>query len=90
MGNNIDEIFNDKAFDSMGEERKAAFKQLYMRLQGKSVEESMMILMDFSRSMPKGQPITNAERDAMLNVVMEGLNDADKMKMKKILKMIGL
>lgn len=88
--NNIDDIFSDSAFDGLNDEQKEAFKKLYVRLQGKTMEEAMMVLMEFNRSMPKGKPISNAERNAMLSVVLESLDEKDRVQMKKVLKMLGI
>ena len=45
MENNIDDILKDKAFDCMDDKSKQELKELCIKMQGKSVEEALKILL---------------------------------------------
>ncbi len=83
-----DELFSNKAFDCLEPERKKAFAQLYNDLKGKTPEQSVMIIMRFMQTMPKGHKITPAERDAMLAAVTADMSEKEKRNVEMIMKMI--
>lgn len=87
MNNNI---FDDKAFDCLDYNTKKAFISLNENMKNKSYNEKIAMIIAFVQSLPKGITFTNDEKKAMINVVMENMNESEKKQISMLLKMIGL
>lgn len=83
-------IFDDKAFDCLDYNTKKAFINLNESMKNKSYNEKLAMIIAFVQSLPKGITLTNDEKKAMINVVMENMNESEKRQMSMLLKMIGL
>lgn len=87
MNNNI---FDDKAFDCLDYNTKKAFISLNENMKNKSYNEKLAMIIAFVQSLPKGITFTNDEKRAMINAVMENMNESEKRQMSMLLKMVGL
>ena len=59
--NNIDDILKDKAFDCMDDKSKKELKELCIKMQGKTVEESLPFLMSYSGRIVNVQKMKNRQ-----------------------------
>ena len=87
MNNNI---FENRAFDCLDYNTKKAFLSLNENMKNKSSDEKIAMIIAFVQSLPKGITFTKDERQAMINALMENMNDREKQQMRILLKMIGM
>lgn len=90
MALDFETIVSDDAFRNIEPERIETFRQLMKKLEGKSLNQSMEIIMSFSKTVKEGRPITNEEQKAMLAVIMNSLPENDKQKLESILRMMDM
>lgn len=84
MAIDIDKLFDKGVFKDMDPERQVFFRKLAASIQGKSTMESLSIVMQGMKSMPKGRELTKSEQEAMITAVMESLPADEQAKLKKI------
>ncbi len=89
MNIDMNEVFKRPAFVNLSDEQKIAFKGLIEQLNGKSVSESMPIIMGFMASLPKGKTLSKEEQEAMREAAILSLPEADRVKFKSMLKFAG-
>ena len=87
MENNV---LNNEAFDCLDEETKTALVSLFDGIKGKSVDESLPIIINFMNTLPKKMKFTKEQREAMINVFMENLSINEKKQMLNLIRLIGL
>lgn len=87
MNNNI---FENRVFDCLDYNTKKAFLSLNENMKNKSSDEKIAMIIAFVQSLPKGITFTKDERQAMINALMENMNDREKQQMRMLLKMIGM
>lgn len=88
MAINYDELLKNEAFTNIENERKQAFIQLAKDIEGKNFNETMDIIIKFSKNMPKGKKISNKEKQAMIMAITSSLPEEEKSKFKSILKVM--
>ena len=86
---NFDEMLSKPVFNNLEPEKKEAFKQLLVKLDGKSSIESVGIIMEFSKNMPKGKPLSKEEQSVMISAALETMDERERKKFLPILKMMG-
>ncbi|MDR2940253.1 MAG: hypothetical protein LBV08_08050 [Clostridiales bacterium] len=85
MNNNkYDEILKKSAFKNIPQETIRALRELMVSIDGKSMNESIMMIMKFYAGLPKTKPLSKNEEVAMLQAISEGLDEGDQEKFKKI------
>lgn len=84
----IDAVLNKPAFHNIAPEQKSAFKELALKLDGKTVAEAMPIMLSFMASAPKTGPLSPEEQAAMTEAVVECLNEADRARFKSMLSFV--
>lgn len=89
MSVNYEELLKKEAFSALDDEQKKAFTELANKLSGKNVSESMLIMMDFMKNMPKGQPLSKNEQNAMLDAVLSSLPTDEAAKFQNIMKLLA-
>ncbi len=87
--NNIDAIFNDKAFDCLDDNVKNSLKKLYISIQGKSPEDALPYVMVFIKSLPKGIKLNNEQKQAIIKVVSSQMTEQEKKNLMFILKLFN-
>ena len=87
---NIDSLLSKEAFKSLDEETQKTLRYAMEQLKGKNGPESVPIIMACMASMPKDLKLTNQQREAMINEVLEALPNEEQEQMKWIIKMMKL
>lgn len=87
---NIDSLFQKDAFRTLDPERRQLFKEFALQLDGKNPTEIIGLYMQYSQRMPKDNPLTKAEQDAIVQAIFEGLPDGDRQKLSGVLKMMEM
>lgn len=87
MNNNI---LNERAFDCLDHNTKKAFISLNENMKNKPYDEKLAMIIAFVQSLPKGITFTKDEKKAMINAVMENMNENEKRQMKMLFSMLGL
>ncbi|MCL2462177.1 MAG: hypothetical protein FWF44_05875 [Defluviitaleaceae bacterium] len=88
MSIDIDALFNKEAFKSIDPERLAIFKQFAREIEGKNIMEVIGVYMKFSQSLPKGKPLTNEEKTAIIQSVGESLPASEQGKFQAVVKIL--
>lgn len=83
-------ILNDRAFDCLDHNIKKAFVSLNENLKNKSYDEKLAMIIAFLQSLPKGITFTADEKKAMLEAVMENMNENEKRQIKMLLGVLGI
>ena len=86
----IDSILQNPAFHSLEPARVEALKGVMVRLEGKSVTESLPIVMEFMKKLPAGHELSRGELNAMAEAILAGLPEGDRNRFKAMLKMMGV
>ena len=76
-------------FQSLEPERVESFLAAIKKIEGKSTIESLAIMTDFMKKMPKGRPLSKHEQAAMIKVMMESLPDQERVKFSQMLAFMG-
>ena len=87
---NVDEILQKPAFQNLEPARIAALRDLMGKLEGRSTTDSLALIIDFMKHIPKGRELNREEQNAMMEAVMESLPEADKNRFKAMLKILGM
>lgn len=85
---NFDEFFNQDAFKSIEKERLDYFKEFASKIQGKNINEVFLDIINFFNSVPKGKDLSNVERQAMIECILQSLSKDEQEKFINILEMI--
>ncbi len=83
-------ILNDKAFDCLDHNTKKAFVSLSENMKNKTYDEKLAMIIAFLQSLPKGITFTSDEKKAMLDAVMENMNENEKRQIKMLLSVLGI
>lgn len=84
----IDSVLSKPAFSKMSPEQLSAFKSLIVKLQNKTLIESLPVLMQFMADVPKGPPLSVEEQEAMTEVLLENMNESERTKFKMIMALV--
>ena len=87
--NNIDDNLKDKAFDCMDDKSKKELKELCIKMQGKTVEESLPCLMPYSGRL-KDSKCTKDEKQAIIKILLLQLSENERKQIMKFLKIMGM
>lgn len=87
---NIMDILNKPEFNSLNPEMKRAFATLSTEIKGKNSMEAMNIIMNFSKTIPKGTSISKQEQKLMINAFLETVSEKERQQYTMILKMFSL
>lgn len=90
MADKYDEILQKNAFKDISPEVLSSVKDLIIKLDGKSMAESMSAIVKFAQSMPKGKPLSKQEQEAMKMAMIESLEGEEKVKFQKLMSMIEM
>ena len=82
----FDKLFKKKAFENIESETTNAFKDLAEKTKNKSFNETVDLIVEFSKNMPKGKKISAEEKNAMISAMLESMSQNDKTKFKEILQ----
>ena len=72
------------------ENEKALLTEFLERIEGKSMNELMPILMEFKERLPKGRVFSQEEKQEIFEAAVKNLPDAEKNKYKTMLKMFKI
>lgn len=89
MSTKYEEMLNKEAFSALTDEQKKAYIDLAQNLSGKTMSESMLIIMSFMKSMPKGRPLSKEEQNAMMDTILSSLPAEDAAKFQNIMKVVN-
>lgn len=84
---NYEELFKKDAFKSINPDILQKFKMLSSNIEGKSVNESILYIINFYNSIPKDTKLSKEESDALMEAIILNLSLEDR---KKFLQMIDL
>ncbi len=86
---NLDKLLEKDAFKSMDKNLVSSFRKLSEDVKGKNVNETLELIIKFSESMPKNKIVSEEEKSAMINAIIESLDDNERNRFKSILEMLG-
>jgi len=81
----IDAILSKPVFSKMPPEQISAFKELILKLDGKTMIQAMPIMINFMKDVPKGPVLSAEEQEAMTEAVLESLNESEREKFKMMM-----
>jgi len=90
MSANFDEILKNEAFKSLSPEKLAAIKDIAHKIQGKSVSEAMAVLNSYKSVLNSGEPIPKEERELMIALILNSLDDEPREKFASAMKMVQM
>jgi len=83
----LEEILKKPQFDALSMERKEMLLSLSEKLRGKSGMESVGVITEFMKRMPKGEELTRGEQDMMTEAFLVSLPDPDRARFQSLLNM---
>ncbi|MCL2352109.1 MAG: hypothetical protein FWC55_06205 [Firmicutes bacterium] len=87
MAINLDELFGNEAFRTVDPDRLKIFRNFAREIEGKNMLEVLSIYAKFTKSLPPGKPVTEAEKAAIIRAVGESVPPADYGKFQAVLKL---
>ena len=72
------------------ENEKALLTEFLERIEGKSMNELVHILMEFKERLPEGRVFSREEKQEIFEAAVKNLPDAEKNKYKTMLKMFKI
>lgn len=86
----FDKLIEQDEFKNIGPEKLAAIKEISEKMKGKSVSEIIKIISSYKELFNSGTQITDQERNLMLSVMLENMNEEERKSFTKILKLGGI
>jgi|GEM_PF-2145499 len=86
----IENLLKDDIFKNIEPERIEALKSFLQESQGKSMQESMMLMMKYNKVLNTGRKISKSERDAILEVLIQNVSEDEKSQFRGMIKMIEM
>ena len=86
----IDSILQEDIFRTIEPERIDALKELLKESKGKNMQETMMLMMKYNKALNSGRKISRAERDAMLEVLLQNVDEDERNQFRGIMKMVEM
>lgn len=86
----INELLSKDAFKNLDAEQLSTIKTFAESIDGKNPSEIMSLFMRNMQGMTKGMPVKGAERDAIVQTIMESLPESDQKKMRAVVKMMEM
>lgn len=86
----INDVLKDDIFRTIEPERLEALKELLRESKGKNMQETMLLMMKYNKILNTGRKINKVERDAMLEVILQNVDEHEKGQFKGIIKMIEM
>lgn len=83
-------ILKKDAFKNIPRETLDSLKELMASVEGKSLNDTLMIIMKFQSSMPKTKPLSADEQKAVVQAIMEGLDKNEQEKFAKIIALFNM
>lgn len=87
---NYDSMLDNPAFKDLELERREYFADLLKKMEGKNMVECMGIIISEKNKMPKGKDLSKDEQEQMLEALLNNMNEPERQKYKKIMKILGL
>jgi hypothetical protein len=84
----IDALLNKPVFSKLSPEQRTTFRELVIKLNGKTLVEAMPIMMQFMKDAPKGLPLSAEEQEAMTEVVLDSLDESERTKFKMMMAFV--
>ena len=81
-------ILGKPVFSKISSEQLSAIKELLAKLNGKTLIQSMPIMMQFMTNMPKGPELSTEEQEAMVDAVLDSLEEPDRSKFKTLMAFV--
>ncbi|MCL2592472.1 MAG: hypothetical protein FWD82_03810 [Defluviitaleaceae bacterium] len=88
MPNNFSEILKNEAFANLEPEKLEAIKNMHTEIQGKSTIEALQIFSKYNTILKQGEPISNEQRDLMLSVILDSMDEKERKKVESVMKLI--
>ena len=88
LATNFDEILKNEAFKNIEPEKIEAIKNMSEEIKGKSTIEALKIFSKYNDILKQGKSISNEERDLMIRVILENMDEAERKKAESMMKLI--
>ena len=88
LSNNFNEVLKNEAFANLAPEKLDAIRDMHAEIQGKSTIEALQIFSKYNTILKQGEPISNEQRDLMLNVILDSLDEKERKKVESVMKLI--
>ncbi len=88
MEQRFDKIFENSAFDVLGEEKKESLKRFINNSKGKKAEQLLPELIKLNSELSRGKPLNETEKKAIFEAVSSLLNDEERRKFTTVLQLI--
>jgi len=85
----LDKLFKKDAFKNMDKNFMLSLQNLSKDLKGKNFNETLDLVIKFTENIPKNKVVSDEEKGAMINAILESLSDEERNRFKNILEMLG-
>ncbi len=86
----FDKLTQKEEFKTIEPEKLAAIKEISEKSKGKSMQEIIKIISSYKELFSSGNKITDEERNLMISVMLENMNEEERKNFAKILKLGGI
>jgi len=85
---NVDETLRKPEFNALSPERRQLMAELMHKLQGKSSMESIYLITDYMKRMPKDKELSRDEQDSMIGAFLDALPNAERARFQSVINLI--
>ena len=85
----LDKLFKKDVFKNIDRGFMSSLEKLSKDIKGKDFNETLDLIIKFSENMPKNKNISEEEKGAMINAVLESLSDDERNRFKTVLEMLS-
>lgn len=85
----LDKLFKKDAFKNIDKGFMSSLEKLSKDIKGKDFNETLDLIIKFSENMPKNKNISEEEKEAMINAILESLSADERNRFKTVLEMLG-
>ena len=85
----IESLFKHRAFSQLKPEQMQLFRQFARDIQGKGATEVARLYMQLNQKVSAINPLTPAQRNAIIDAIRGFLPESDRSKLNAFIKMLG-
>lgn len=84
-----EKLFKEDAFKAIDPKTLELFKGFSKKIKGKSLNETLSDIIEFYDALPKGNELSNKEREALIDSILLSLPKNERLRFVEALEFIG-
>lgn len=90
MAKDYKELLNEEAFRCLDDRKKGLIINLSEMVKGKSAMQTLNVFMEYSEELTGGKPLTDEERNAIMEVLKSNMNEGERSQFNQMMGMFNM